>query len=181
MRTSGGNCRSLTLASAKQASAYCGLDRAVSARLARIEVQDGQFRRLHARSSAGARPRRAWRCALRIWRDPHQSARSIRTGSACRCGQLHGKEFPTTTWSIRMPRELALEFAPPLSDHQNTNLADALGWSLSQLCEGAEWDPVSAYGGVWRSTALDKETAHDRKNVRRGDRRAGTPRSAAPC
>jgi phosphoribosylaminoimidazolecarboxamide formyltransferase/IMP cyclohydrolase len=169
MQSSGG---SLSLAThwrlAKKAfDLTAAYDRAISARLARIEVEEGRLADTPATALPATLDIRAPRAlALRYGENPHQQAAlySDRTRGIAGAEQLHGKELSYNNLvDLDAAWNLALEFDAPVAaiiKHTNpcgcaeaANLAEAYRKAL-------ECDPVSAYGGVLAfNRPLDEETA----------------------
>ncbi|MEN6607851.1 MAG: bifunctional phosphoribosylaminoimidazolecarboxamide formyltransferase/IMP cyclohydrolase [Bryobacteraceae bacterium] len=170
MRASGGN---LSLAThwrlAKQAYRLTAdYDRAVSARLARIEVQDGQF----VDSTPVLPPvldlRAGLALPLRYGENPHQSAAlySDRRSGIAGAEQLHGKELSYNNLvDLDAAWQLALEFdssASAIIKHTNPCGCAEAASLIESYVKAHECDPASAYGGVLAfNRALDKETAQE--------------------
>jgi phosphoribosylaminoimidazolecarboxamide formyltransferase/IMP cyclohydrolase len=143
-------------------------DRAISARLARISVEDGQFL-----DSAPALPPlldlRAPRALdLRYGENPHQAAALYASGPGGIAGarQLHGKELSynnlvdlDAAWQLvrefDQPATAIIKHTNPCGCAEQATLAESYRKAL-------ECDPVSAYGGVLAfNRAVDEETARE--------------------
>jgi phosphoribosylaminoimidazolecarboxamide formyltransferase/IMP cyclohydrolase len=143
-------------------------DRAISTRLERITIEEGQFRDatsivprvldIHAEQSL----------PLRYGENPHQYAGlySLRRGGVADCRQLHGKELSYNNLvDLDAAWQLIQEFDGPASAViKHTNPCgcaehDVLAESYRRAFEA---DPVSAFGGVLAfNRALDAATAHE--------------------
>jgi phosphoribosylaminoimidazolecarboxamide formyltransferase/IMP cyclohydrolase len=145
-------------------------DRAISARLARIEVEDSRF----VDQPAGAIPAvldiRAERALdLRYGENPHQQAALYlgrARGGIAGARQLHGKELSynnlvdlDAAWALARefedPAAAVIKHTNPCGCAEHSSLAEAYRKAL-------ECDPVSAYGGVLAfNRTLDEETARE--------------------
>ncbi|HLJ15915.1 MAG TPA: bifunctional phosphoribosylaminoimidazolecarboxamide formyltransferase/IMP cyclohydrolase [Bryobacteraceae bacterium] len=170
LRSAGG---SLSLAThwklaQKAFSSTAAYDRAISARLARIGVVDGNFE-----DSKPVLPRildvRAARVLdLRYGENPHQSAALYTTGGGgiASSQQLQGKELSYNNLvDLDAAWQLILEFDQPAAaiiKHTNP-CGCAEGAPLAATYRKAfEADPVSAFGGVLAfNRTVDEETARD--------------------
>jgi phosphoribosylaminoimidazolecarboxamide formyltransferase / IMP cyclohydrolase len=143
-------------------------DRAITARLSRIVVEQNEYRDeapalpvlldIHAERSL----------PLRYGENPHQYAAlySVRRGGVAGCEQLHGKELSYNNLvDLDAAWQLILEFDRPASAIiKHTNPCgcaedDDLAVSYRRAFEA---DPVSAYGGVLAfNRELDGETARE--------------------
>jgi phosphoribosylaminoimidazolecarboxamide formyltransferase/IMP cyclohydrolase len=143
-------------------------DRAISARLARISVQDGEFR-----DSAPALPPlldlRAPRALdLRYGENPHQSAALYASGQGGVAGarQLHGKELSYNNLvDLDAAWQLVQEFDQPATaiiKHTNPCGCAEQATLAESYRKAIECDPVSAFGGVLAfNRAVDEETARE--------------------
>jgi phosphoribosylaminoimidazolecarboxamide formyltransferase/IMP cyclohydrolase len=143
-------------------------DRAISARLAGITVEDGKFE-----DRATALPRvldlRADRVLdLRYGENPHQSAAlySNRTTGIAAAQQLHGKELSYNNLvDLDAAWQLVNEFEPPASaiiKHTNPCGCSEQATLAESYRKAYECDPVSAYGGVLAfNRPVDEETARE--------------------
>jgi phosphoribosylaminoimidazolecarboxamide formyltransferase/IMP cyclohydrolase len=168
MRASGG---SLTLAThwnlAKKAFRLTAdYDRAISARLARIEIEDGRFedRKLDLPPVLDLRAGLA--LPLRYGENPHQAAAlySDRRSGIAGAKQLHGKELSYNNLvDLDAAWQLALEFDSPAAaiiKHTNPCGCAEGASQVESYRRAFECDPVSAYGGVLAfNRPLDDETA----------------------
>ncbi len=142
-------------------------DRAITARLARITVQDGAF----ADAPAGDMPavldiRAPRRMSLRYGENPHQSAALYGCEATGIAGaeQLHGKELSynnlvdlDAAWQLvqefEHPASAIIKHTNPCGCAENDKLAESYRRAF-------EADPVSAFGGVLAfNRAVDGETA----------------------
>ena len=169
MEASGG---SLSLAThwrlARQAfGTTAAYDRAISARLARIEVEDSQFVDQPASVLPPVLDIRAPRAlGLRYGENPHQQAAlySDRARGIAGAEQLHGKELSynnlvdlDAAWALvgefDAPAAAIIKHTNPCGCAEQATQAEAYRKAL-------ECDPVSAYGGVLAfNLPLDGETA----------------------
>ncbi|HSB14048.1 MAG TPA: bifunctional phosphoribosylaminoimidazolecarboxamide formyltransferase/IMP cyclohydrolase [Bryobacteraceae bacterium] len=143
-------------------------DRAVSARLARIEVREGAF----ADSTPNLPPvldlRADLALPLRYGENPHQSAAlySDRRSGIAGAEQLQGKELSYNNLvDLDAAWQLVSEFGDPASaiiKHTNPcGCAEAASLAESYR-KALECDPVSAFGGVLAfNRPLDEETARE--------------------
>jgi phosphoribosylaminoimidazolecarboxamide formyltransferase/IMP cyclohydrolase len=168
MRASGG---SLTLAThwnlAKKAFRLTAdYDRAISARLARIEMEDGRFedRKLDLPPVLDLRAGLA--LPLRYGENPHQSAAlySDRRSGIAGAKQLQGKELSYNNLvDLDAAWQLVLEFDSPAAaiiKHTNPCGCAEGASQVESYRRAFESDPVSAYGGVLAfNRPLDDETA----------------------
>jgi phosphoribosylaminoimidazolecarboxamide formyltransferase/IMP cyclohydrolase len=143
-------------------------DRAISARLARIEVQDEKY----ADSTPALPPLldvRAPRVLdLRYGENPHQAAALYAAGSSGVAGgrQLHGKELSYNNLvDLDAAWQLACEFDEPASaiiKHTNPCGCAEQATLVESYRKAFECDPQSAYGGVLAfNRVLDEETARE--------------------
>ena len=144
-------------------------DRAITTRLARIEVEDGEFRDHPAEALPLVLDIRAPRTlALRYGENPHQSAALYTAVEYGVAGgkQLQGKELSYNNLvDLDAAWQLILEFSQPAAaiiKHTNP-CGCAEAWTLADAYRRAfECDPVSAYGGVLAfNRAIDEETAKE--------------------
>jgi phosphoribosylaminoimidazolecarboxamide formyltransferase/IMP cyclohydrolase len=142
-------------------------DRAITARLARIEVAGGGLRDHPPEPLPPVLDIRAPRTlALRYGENPHQSAALYAAGDAGVAGgrQLQGKELSYNNLvDLDAAWQLALEFDQPAAaiiKHTNP-CGCGEAWTLADAYRRAfECDPVSAYGGVLAfNRSIDEETA----------------------
>jgi len=142
-------------------------DRAITARLARIAVEDGKFVDGAPEATPAVLdvqvPRKL---SLRYGENPHQSAAlyAAETGGVAGGEQLHGKELSYNNLvDLDAAWQLALEFTEPASiivKHTNPcgcaehdSLAESYRRALAA-------DPISAFGGVLAfNRPVDEETA----------------------
>jgi phosphoribosylaminoimidazolecarboxamide formyltransferase/IMP cyclohydrolase len=144
-------------------------DRAISARLARIAVEDGDL----ADHPPAALPLvldiRAGRALdLRYGENPHQQAAlySDRARGIAGAAQLHGKELSYNNLvDLDAAWQLAGEFDEPASaiiKHTNPCGCAEQPTLVESYLKAFECDPVSAYGGVLAfNRPLDEETARE--------------------
>jgi len=171
MKASGG---SLSLAThwrlAKKAfELTAAYDRAISARLARIEVEDSRFVDQPPSVLPPLLDIRAPRALpLRYGENPHQQAAlySDRTRGIAGAAQLHGKELSynnlvdlDAAWTLvnefEAPAAAIIKHTNPCGCAEQANLPEAYRKAF-------ECDPVSAYGGVLAfNRTLDEETARE--------------------
>ncbi len=144
-------------------------DRAITARLARVEVEEGAFHDAPAPPLPAVLDIRAPRAiALRYGENPHQEAALYRAAAHGVAGgeQLHGKELSYNNLvDLDAAWQLILEFDQPAAaiiKHTNP-CGCAEAWALADAYRRAfECDPVSAYGGVLAfNRAVDEETARE--------------------
>jgi phosphoribosylaminoimidazolecarboxamide formyltransferase/IMP cyclohydrolase len=171
LRTAGGE---LSLATrwnlARKAFALtAAYDRAITARLARIEADGGQLRDQPAEPLPPVLDIRAPRTlALRYGENPHQSAALYAAGRFGVAGgaQLQGKELSYNNLvDLDAAWQLILEFDQPVAaiiKHTNP-CGCAEAWTPAEAYRRAyECDPVSAFGGVLAfNRVLDEETARE--------------------
>jgi phosphoribosylaminoimidazolecarboxamide formyltransferase/IMP cyclohydrolase len=144
-------------------------DRAITARLARIEVEDGAFRDQPEPALPETLDIRAPRAlALRYGENPHQSAALYRAAGHGVAGgeQLHGKELSYNNLvDLDAAWQLALEFDAPAAaiiKHTNPCGCAEAGTPAEAYRRAYECDPVSAYGGVLAfNREVDEETARE--------------------
>ena len=141
-------------------------DRAISARLARIDVEDGRFedRKLDLPPVLDLRAGLA--LPLRYGENPHQSAAlySERKSGIAGAKQLQGKELSYNNLvDLDAALQLALEFDSPAAaiiKHTNPCGCAEGASQVESYRRAFESDPVSAYGGVLAfNRPLDDETA----------------------
>lgn len=143
-------------------------DRAISARLARIAVEDGKY----ADSQPALPPlldlRAPRTLSLRYGENPHQSAALYARGPGGIAGarQLHGKELSYNNlvdldaawqlvWEFEEPASAIIKHTNPCGCAEQATLAES--YRKAFVC-----DPVSAYGGVLAfNRAVDEETARE--------------------
>ncbi len=170
MRSSGGG---LSLAThwklAKKAYRLTAdYDRAISARLTRIEVEDGAFSDKPSGLPLVLDVRADQALALRYGENPHQSAAlySDRRSGIAGAQQLQGKELSYNNLvDLDAAWQLIAEFDGPASaiiKHTNP-CGCAEGSDLADSYRKAfECDPVSAFGGVLAfNRTVDEETARE--------------------
>jgi len=168
MRSRGGEISRATLwrLAQKAFRLTADYDRAISARLARIEAAEGGFtdrtdalpRLLDLRADLAL--------PLRYGENPHQAAAlySDRRSGIAGAEQLHGKELSYNNLvDLDAAWQLAQEFESPASaiiKHTNPcGCAEAVSQAESYR-KAFECDPVSAYGGVLAfNRPLDEDTA----------------------
>ncbi len=144
-------------------------DRAISARLARIEVEETGFVDQPPAALPPLLDIRAPRALpLRYGENPHQQAAlySERTRGIAGAAQLHGKELSynnlvdlDAAWTLvnefEAPAAAIIKHTNPCGCAEQANLVEAYRKAL-------ECDPVSAYGGVLAfNRVLDEETARE--------------------
>ncbi len=171
LRAGGG---SLSLAThwrlAKQAfSTTAAYDRAITARLARIEVTDGEFTDIAEDRPPALLDIRARRSlALRYGENPHQAAAlySMGHGGVAAGEQLQGKELSynnlvdlDAAWQLicefDSPAAAIIKHTNPCGCAESASLAESYRKAL-------EADPVSAFGGVLAfNREVDEETARE--------------------
>jgi phosphoribosylaminoimidazolecarboxamide formyltransferase / IMP cyclohydrolase len=143
-------------------------DRAISARLARLDVEQGAF--VHSKPvlppALDLRIPKA--TDLRYGENPHQTAALYSTSSSGVAGaqQVHGKELSYNNLvDLDAAWQLICEFeAPAAAIIKHTNPCGCA--EQETLCEAYkrafECDPVSAFGGVLAfNRVVDEETAHE--------------------
>jgi phosphoribosylaminoimidazolecarboxamide formyltransferase / IMP cyclohydrolase len=143
-------------------------DRAISARLSRIQIEDGQFHDetppmpymldIHVEQSM----------ALRYGENPHQAAAlySLKHGGVASGEQLQGKELSYNNLvDLDAAWQLIREFDQPAAviiKHTNPCGCAETDSLLESYLKALEADPVSAYGGVLAfNRPLDEETARE--------------------
>ncbi len=146
-----------------------GYDRAISARLARIEVEAGGLVDRPAEALPATLDLRVPRALpLRYGENPHQQAAlySDRTRGIAGAAQLHGKELSynnlvdlDAAWNLigefAAPAAAIIKHTNPCGCAEQSGLPEAYRKAL-------ECDPVSAYGGVLAfNRPLDEETARE--------------------
>jgi phosphoribosylaminoimidazolecarboxamide formyltransferase/IMP cyclohydrolase len=149
--------------------AFCltaGYDRAISARLGQITVEDSSFRNIEQELPEVLDLRAGRRLSLRYGENPHQAAALYSSGSSGIAGaeQLHGKELSYNNLvDLDAAWQLVQEFDGPASAIiKHTNPCgcaeqDSLAASYRRAFEA---DPVSAFGGVLAfNRTVDQETA----------------------
>ncbi|MGE5644727.1 MAG: bifunctional phosphoribosylaminoimidazolecarboxamide formyltransferase/IMP cyclohydrolase [Acidobacteriota bacterium] len=142
-------------------------DRAISARLARITVEDGGFKDAPAEVLPAVLDLRVPRALdLRYGENPHQQAAlySSRERGIAGAAQLHGKELSynnlvdlDAAWALSCefdaPAAAVIKHTNPCGCAQQATLAEAYRKAF-------ECDPVSAFGGVLAfNRPVDEETA----------------------
>lgn len=143
-------------------------DRAISSRLARIYLEEGQFRDQASEVPVVLDVHAEQSMSLRYGENPHQKAAlySMKRGGVAGARQLHGKELSYNNLvDLDAAWQLVLEFdAPAAAIIKHTNPcgcaeSDSLAESYRKALEA---DPVSAFGGVLAfNRTLDGATAHD--------------------
>jgi len=141
-------------------------DRAISARLARIEMQDGRFEDRKLELPPVLDLRAGLALPLRYGENPHQSAAlySERKSGIAGAKQLQGKELSYNNLvDLDAALQLALEFDSPAAaiiKHTNPCGCAEGASQVESYRRAFESDPVSAYGGVLAfNRPLDDETA----------------------
>jgi phosphoribosylaminoimidazolecarboxamide formyltransferase / IMP cyclohydrolase len=150
----------------KAFSLTAAYDRAISARLAGIEVVDGQFEDRHTVLPPMLDVRAPLALPMRYGENPHQPAAlySDRQKGIAGAEQLQGKELSYNNLvDLDAAWQLVSEFAAPASaiiKHTNPcGCAEAASQRESYV-KALECDPVSAYGGVLAfNRTLDEDTA----------------------
>ena len=156
----------------KAFSSTAAYDRAISARLARIQIEDGQFAD-HDRVLPEILDVRAPRSlSLRYGENPHQSAALYSTGAGgvASARQLQGKELSYNNLvDLDAAWQLIQEFdRPAAAIIKHTNPCgcaetDVLAESYRRALEA---DPVSAFGGVLAfNRVVDAETAGEAAKI----------------
>jgi phosphoribosylaminoimidazolecarboxamide formyltransferase/IMP cyclohydrolase len=143
-------------------------DRAISARLARIAIQDGNFTD-QAEALPPVLDLRAERAlGLRYGENPHQQAAlySDRQRGLAGAEQLHGKELSYNNLvDLDAAWALAMEFESPVAaiiKHTNPCGCATADSPAEAYRKAFEADPVSAYGGVLAfNRPLEEETARE--------------------
>ena len=146
-----------------------GYDRAISARLARIEVEAGGLVDRPQEALPATLDLRVPRALpLRYGENPHQQAAlySDRTRGIAGAAQLHGKELSYNNLvDLDAAWNLIGEFAAPAAaiiKHTNPCGCAEQSGLLEAYRKALECDPVSAYGGVLAfNRPLDEETARE--------------------
>jgi phosphoribosylaminoimidazolecarboxamide formyltransferase / IMP cyclohydrolase len=141
-------------------------DRAIAARLARIDVRDGGFHQEEPQLPASLEISLPQALSLRYGENPHQAAAlySQRNQGIAGAEQLHGKELSYNNLvDLDAAWQLACEFESPAAvivKHTNP-CGCAEQESLAQAYRKAfECDPVSAFGGVLAfNRQVDEDTA----------------------
>jgi phosphoribosylaminoimidazolecarboxamide formyltransferase / IMP cyclohydrolase len=150
----------------KAFSLTAAYDRAISARLAGIEVVDGQFEDRQTDLPPVLDVRAPLALPMRYGENPHQPAAlySDRQRGIAGAEQLHGKELSYNNLvDLDAAWQLVNEFAAPASaivKHTNPcGCAEAASQRESYM-KALECDRVSAYGGVLAfNRTLDEDTA----------------------
>ena len=149
-------------------------DRAITARLARITVEDGAFRDKPAESLPETLdifvPKKL---GLRYGENPHQAAALYSTGAEGGIAggeKLHGKELSynnlvdlDAAWQLcrefERPASIVLKHTNPCGCAQNEKLAESYRRAFAA-------DPISAFGGVLAfNRTVDEETAAEIKKT----------------
>jgi phosphoribosylaminoimidazolecarboxamide formyltransferase/IMP cyclohydrolase len=143
-------------------------DRAIAARLARIQLEDGMFRDKASPVPPVLDVHAEQTMSLRYGENPHQYAAlySLKRGGVASGEQLHGKELSFNNLvDLDAAWQLIQEFEAPASaiiKHTNPcgcAEADSLVESYRKAYEA---DPVSAFGGVLAfNRQLDEDTARE--------------------
>jgi phosphoribosylaminoimidazolecarboxamide formyltransferase/IMP cyclohydrolase len=144
-------------------------DRAISARLARITVEDGGFKDEPAGVLPAVLDVRVPRALdLRYGENPHQQAAlySSRERGIAGAEQLHGKELSYNNLvDLDAAWALSREFDAPAAaiiKHTNPCGCAQQGTLAEAYRKAFECDPVSAYGGVLAfNRPVDEETARE--------------------
>ncbi len=144
-------------------------DRAISARLARITVEDGGFKDEPAGVLPAVLDLRVPRAlGLRYGENPHQQAAlySSRERGIAGAEQLHGKELSYNNLvDLDAAWALSREFDAPAAaiiKHTNPCGCAQQGTLAEAYRKAFECDPVSAYGGVLAfNRPVDEETARE--------------------
>jgi phosphoribosylaminoimidazolecarboxamide formyltransferase/IMP cyclohydrolase len=170
MRASGGEvsratCWRLAVEAFQRTADY---DRAISARLARLEYQDGQFRDREEAIPDVLDVRAPCRMRLRYGENPHQVAALYGSAHSGVAGgeQLQGKELSYNNLvDLDAAFQLVREFTRPAAaiiKHTNP-CGCAEQETLAEAYRKAyECDPVSAFGGVLGfNRPVDEETAQE--------------------
>ncbi|MBI4877384.1 MAG: bifunctional phosphoribosylaminoimidazolecarboxamide formyltransferase/IMP cyclohydrolase [Acidobacteria bacterium] len=153
----------------KAFSLTAAYDRAITARLARIEVEESEFRDRPAETLPAVLNVFAPRTlSLRYGENPHQPAALYTAADFGVAGarQLQGKELSYNNLvDLDAAWQLVLEFSEPAAaiiKHTNP-CGCGEAWTLADAYRRAfECDPVSAYGGVLAfNRAIDEETARE--------------------
>ena len=142
-------------------------DRAISARLARIELDDGGFEDRGSGPAASARHARRTGAAAALRREPAPVRGALFAtgrGGVAAGEQLQGKELSYNNLvDLDAAWQLALEFDAPASaiiKHTNPCGCAEDASQAESYRKAFEADPVSAYGGVLAfNRELDAETA----------------------
>jgi phosphoribosylaminoimidazolecarboxamide formyltransferase/IMP cyclohydrolase len=143
-------------------------DAAISARLARISIEDGRAVDREEILPAVLRLRLPRRMSLRYGENPHQQAALYAAGAAGIAGAepLQGKELSFNNLvDLDAAWQLVLEFEAPASaiiKHTNPCGCAEAGSLAESYRRAFEADPVSAFGGVLAfNRTLDEETANE--------------------
>jgi phosphoribosylaminoimidazolecarboxamide formyltransferase/IMP cyclohydrolase len=143
-------------------------DRAITARLARIAVEDGKYADSKPTLPAVLDVRAPRALALRYGENPHQAAALYARGGVGIAGaeQLHGKELSYNNLvDLDAAWQLAWEFDAPASaiiKHTNPCGCAEQETLAESYRKAFECDPVSAYGSVLAfNRAVDEETARE--------------------
>ncbi len=141
-------------------------DRAISARLACIELGEGHFEDRQAALPAVLDLRADLALPLRYGENPHQSAAlySNRLSGIAGAEQLQGKELSYNNLvDLDAAWQLVTEFASPAAaiiKHTNPCGCAEAGSLVESYRKALECDPISAFGGVLAfNQPLDDETA----------------------
>ncbi len=182
MKTSGGQLSQATLwrLARKAFRLTADYDRAISARLARIEFAEGGFADRTDSLPAVLDLRADLALPLRYGENPHQSAAlySDRRSGIAGAEQLQGKELSYNNLvDLDAAWQLAQEFEAPVSaiiKHTNPCGCAAAASQAESYRKAFECDPVSAFGGVLAfNRPLDEDTAREiAKTFIEADRRA---------
>ncbi|MFN3324840.1 MAG: bifunctional phosphoribosylaminoimidazolecarboxamide formyltransferase/IMP cyclohydrolase [Bryobacteraceae bacterium] len=154
---------------ARQAfSRTAAYDRAISNRLATLDVEDGSFRDNRTALPAILDIRAARALDLRYGENPHQAAALYASGRSGIAGarQLQGKELSYNNLvDLDAAWQLIREFGRPASaiiKHTNPCGCAEQETLAESYRKAFEADPVSAFGGVLAfNRALDEETARE--------------------
>ena len=170
MRAGGGEvsratCWRLAVEAFQRTAEY---DRAISARLARLDYQDGRFRDREEALPAVLDIRAPCRMKLRYGENPHQTAALYGSANAGVAGgeQLQGKELSYNNLvDLDAAFQLVREFARPAAaiiKHTNPCGCAEQDTLAEAYRKAYECDPVSAFGGVLGfNRPVDEETAQE--------------------
>jgi phosphoribosylaminoimidazolecarboxamide formyltransferase / IMP cyclohydrolase len=149
-------------------STTAAYDRAISARLARIQIEDGQFRDESPTVPYVLDIRAEQAMPLRYGENPHQSAAlySMKRGGVAAGEQLHGKELSynnlvdlDAAWQLIQefddPAAAVIKHTNPCGCAEDDTLAESYRKAFAA-------DPVSAFGSVLAfNRIVDEETARE--------------------
>jgi phosphoribosylaminoimidazolecarboxamide formyltransferase/IMP cyclohydrolase len=147
-------------------------DRAITARLASIEFEDGTFRDTPAVLPAVLDVQAERTIALRYGENPHQQAAlySRQRGGIAAAEQLHGKELSYNNLvDLDAAWQLIQEFSGPAAaiiKHTNPCGCAEQESLVESYRKALEADPVSAFGGVLAfNRTVDEETAIEASKI----------------